>query len=135
MTTRTVILSVILLTLSACQRPATNSEPQQSTDATRPEEPAPEAVTTDAMAEVEREARIAMELAEEEPGLILEGSIRPGELPQGTWYDQSGARICDGFLTRNANEDFCAAEVPSDWIPFEFNGQTYYTHPLSVPGE
>jgi len=135
MMTRIVFLFAIILFLVTCQRPTTNDQPRQSSDATRPEEAGPEAVVTDEMAEAEREAQIAMELAEQEFGFILEGSIRPGELPQGTWFDQNGSRICDGFLTRNVNEDYCAAVVPGDWVPFEFNGQTYYMQPLSESGE
>ena len=135
MTTRTNFLFVILLSLVACHRPATNSGQQQDTDATLPEEQTPEAVVSDEMAETEREAQIAMELAELDFEIIQEGSIRPGQLSEGTWYDQNGSRICKGFLTRNINEDFCAAEVPIDWVPFEFNGQTYYMQPLSATVE
>jgi hypothetical protein len=114
MTTRTNLLFFILLSLVACQRPATSNGQQQDTDAQLSEE------------------QIAMGLAEQEPRIILEGYIRSGQLPEGTWYDQNGSRICEGFLTRNIDEDFCAAEVPIDWVPFEFNGQTYYVQPLSA---
>ncbi len=34
------------------------------------------------------------------------------------------------YLTRIEKEDYCAAEVPSDWRPFEFNGRNYYVQPL-----
>jgi hypothetical protein len=132
MATRTVFLFVIFLSLAACQRPAVNSEQQQDTDAGLAAERTPEAVVTDEDAVAEREAQIAMELAERELGFIFKGTIRPGQLPNGTWYDQDGSRICDGFLTRNIDEDFCAPEVPSDWVPFEFDGQTYYVQPLSA---
>ena len=53
------------------------------------------------------------------------------DLPSGNWVDKNGSRICDGFLTRRADHDFCAAEIPSDWLPFEFDGKTYYMQPLS----
>ena len=48
----------------------------------------------------------------------------------GTWVWADDALTCDGFLTRRGDEDFCEAEIPEDWRPFEFNGQTYYRQPL-----
>lgn len=48
----------------------------------------------------------------------------------GEWIERDGVRTCDGFLTRIENEDFCSAEVPTDWRPFEFDGRTYYVQPL-----
>ena len=135
MTTRTVILFVTFLSLAACQRPVANNELQDTSESSPPKEQAPEAVVTDKMATAEREAQIAMEMAELELGWALEGTIRPRQLPEGTWHHQDGSRICTGFLTRNIDVDFCAAEVPSHWVPFEFNGQTYYMQPLSVSNE
>ena len=53
------------------------------------------------------------------------------DLPSGKWIDKDGAKICDGYLTRRADQDFCAAEIPADWVPFEFDGTTYYIQPLA----
>lgn len=50
--------------------------------------------------------------------------------PAGVWRERDGHRICDGYLTRIENEDYCAAEIPADWEPFEFDGQVYYIQPL-----
>ena len=66
-----------------------------------------------------------------------DGSIEfPGpsgepDLPTGRWEYKDGAKICNGYLTRFESEDYCAAEVPKDWVPFTFDGQTYYVQPLS----
>lgn len=59
-----------------------------------------------------------------------------GDQPEysGEWIEQDGMRTCDGFLTRVENEDFCAAEVPTDWRSFEFDGRTYYVQPLADEG-
>jgi len=50
----------------------------------------------------------------------------------GEWRSQGGVRSCDGYLTRHSDQDYCEAEVPGDWRPFEFEGKTHYTQPLSV---
>lgn len=53
------------------------------------------------------------------------------EAPQpGEWKLQDGVRMCNGYLTRVEDEDFCAKSVPQDWEKFDFNGQTYYRVPL-----
>ena len=49
----------------------------------------------------------------------------------GEWYFVGGDRICDGFLTRSDDEEFCEAEIPEDWQPFTYDGKTYYVQPLS----
>ena len=49
----------------------------------------------------------------------------------GKWLEQNGARVCDGFLTRRADEDFCMARVPDDWVAFKYDEQIYYVQPLS----
>ncbi len=61
----------------------------------------------------------------------LEDYLADEELPSGEWREENGARVCDGYLTRFADQDFCAAEVPEDWVPFEFDGQQFYLQPLS----
>ena len=35
------------------------------------------------------------------------------------------------YIAHIEKGDYCAAEVPSDWLPFEFNGRTYYVQPLT----
>ncbi|MCZ6561276.1 MAG: TonB family protein [Gammaproteobacteria bacterium] len=61
--------------------------------------------------------------------------IEPEDLEHsfsGEWQILDGFRkVCDGYLTRPQEEDFCAAEVPGDWVPFQFEGKTYYMQPLS----
>ena len=52
------------------------------------------------------------------------------EQHEGNWVERDGARFCEGYLTRYADEDYCASDVPEDWRPFEFDGQTYYLQPL-----
>lgn len=52
------------------------------------------------------------------------------ELEPGQWELRDGVRVCNGYLTRVEDEDFCANSVPEDWKKFDFNGQTYYRVPL-----
>ncbi len=55
----------------------------------------------------------------------------PGERDySGEWIKEDGVRYCDGYLTRNADEQYCSADIPEDWRPFEFDGETYYVAPL-----
>ncbi len=49
----------------------------------------------------------------------------------GDWIERDGVRTCDGYLTQIENEDYCEAEVPADWLPFEFDGRTYFVQPLA----
>ncbi len=58
----------------------------------------------------------------------------PSAKEAGEWIEKDGMRVCDGYLTRFENKDYCAAEVPSDWQPFEFNGRIYYVQPLMEKG-
>ena len=53
--------------------------------------------------------------------------------PSGNWHIQNGIRVCDGYIVRNANEEYCASEVPEDWVPYPFDGQEYYVQPLTHP--
>ena len=50
----------------------------------------------------------------------------------GEWTNRDGVREGDGYLTHSENDVHCAAAVPEAWIPFEFEGETYYVAPLSV---
>lgn len=49
----------------------------------------------------------------------------------GEWIKRGGIWECDGYLTRFADEEFCTANLPNDWVPFEFEGRTFYVQPLS----
>jgi hypothetical protein len=49
----------------------------------------------------------------------------------GEWKIENGELICDGFLIRRSDKDFCSASVPEDWERFSYNGKTYYIQPLS----
>ncbi len=53
------------------------------------------------------------------------------EQPEDNWVERDGTLVCEGYMTRYADERFCASEVPHDWRAFEFNGQTYYVQPLA----
>ena len=103
----------------------------QETESSEPRDPAPKAVVTDEMIEAEREAQLAIRMAEEEFDYFAKERLGVGRFPPGEWLEQDGVRTCVGFLTRNADQDYCAAEIPADWVPFEFNGQTYSVQPLS----
>ena len=48
----------------------------------------------------------------------------------GEWIEEDGSRYCDGYLTRNVNEEYCSKEIPDDWRSFEFNGETYFVAPI-----
>ena len=48
----------------------------------------------------------------------------------GEWIEDDGGRICDGYLTRIASEEYCSSEPPDDWRSFEFDGDTYYVVPV-----
>jgi hypothetical protein len=37
-------------------------------------------------------------------------------------------------MTRFEDVDYCAATIPDDWEPFEFNGTIYYVQPLAGAG-
>ncbi|MCH9027903.1 MAG: hypothetical protein IIA05_12460 [Proteobacteria bacterium] len=50
----------------------------------------------------------------------------------GEWQILDGFRkVCDGYLTRPGGDDYCQKEIPADWVPFVFEGKTYYMQPLS----
>ena len=87
------------------------------------------------MIEAEREAQFAIQMAEEEFGLYLQERLGDGSLASADWIEKDGSRFCSGFLTRFAENDCCAAEIPPDWVPFEFNGETYFVQPLAEASE
>ena len=53
------------------------------------------------------------------------------ELLPGMWREKNGSKICGGYMTRFENEDYCSAKVPEGWVPFQYNGETYYVQPLA----
>jgi len=53
----------------------------------------------------------------------------------GKWVEKNGSQICDGYLTRYEESDYCIAELPDGWLPFEFDGKTYYVVPLDDKDE
>ena len=61
----------------------------------------------------------------------LEDYMTQHDLPSGKWRERDGVRVCDGYMTRFADQDYCSAEVPEDWVPFSFNGQRYYIQRLN----
>ncbi len=88
------------------------------------EEPAPE--------QNERPDQAHEELtAEQKEALSKFLALQESPEKSGKWQKEGESLVCDGFLTRVENDDHCAAEVPSDWRPFEFNGKTYYVQPLT----
>ena len=49
----------------------------------------------------------------------------------GRWERKDGELICRGYLVSAESEDYCAAAVPNDWMPFSFDGKTYFVLPLA----
>jgi len=74
-------------------------------------------------------------MARENRGFVIppRNAGRPGDRPDysGEWTDHGGIKECDGYLTRFEDEEFCSSEIPSDWVPFAFEGRTFYVQPLS----
>ena len=64
----------------------------------------------------------------------IEEHLRKYDLSPGTWRQEGDARICDGYMTRFSDVDYCAAQVPDDWEPFEFDGTIYFVQPLADAG-
>jgi len=129
--TRIVVLAIIIQILAACQQhdlpgqaPLESKEPVAI-------ESLPDPVVTDKMAQEELESQLAMRMAEEEMGIFFQE--RTGQIPPfpGEWVEKDGSRYCNGYMTRVESEDFCVSKVPSDWVPFEFDGQTYFVQPLT----
>lgn len=58
--------------------------------------------------------------------------LTPHDLPSDSWIEKKGSLVCDEYLTRIEEQDFCASAIPDDWVPLEINGETYYMQPLSA---
>ena len=129
--TRNVIYCAVLLSLLACQRQDTDDVLKPDLGVPPTIESTPEPTVTEEMKADEREAQQAIQDSENEFEYFYRE--RPGQqhLTPGEWIEENGSKICVGFLTRVADEDFCASTIPSDWEPFDFNGHTYYVQPLS----
>ena len=52
--------------------------------------------------------------------------------PEGGWKRWGMVYECDGYLSRDGSKDFCEQDVPANWIPFEYEAQTYYIAPLAA---
>jgi hypothetical protein len=123
MNVKTCTLSVFLV--FSCPTFADDSEK----DANEPE-PAPLGELTPELLD-----QLDKYLGREKKGFVIPPNA---ELPlenqqerSGEWIEKDGVLMCDGYLTRIESEEFCAAEIPAGWLPFEFNGHTYYVQPLS----
>jgi hypothetical protein len=53
----------------------------------------------------------------------------------GEWVERDGSRFCNGYMTRVESEEFCVSEIPEGWVPFTFEGQTYFVQPLASASE
>lgn len=63
----------------------------------------------------------------------IEACTAQPQLRSGEWVKKDGAFVCDGYLTRSTDRDFCSPLPPQDWVPFTFEGQQYYVQPLGGP--
>lgn len=131
MVMRNIVLFVALLSSLACQRQDTKETQQPNLEKPSVVDSPPVPVVTDQMIEAEREAQQVIADAENEFGFFYQERLGRLDLRPGEWVEENGSKICMGFLTRFEDEDFCAAAIPADWDPFEFNGHTYYMQPLS----
>ena len=61
----------------------------------------------------------------------LDEYLKEYQLPPGMWREKNGTKICDGYMTRFENEEYCSARVPEGWVPFQYNGETYYVQALA----
>ena len=105
---RNLILLTILLSLSACQHQNPSVESSQLR------------VVTVIEGSVRRDGTI----------ILREPTDRNSPLT-GEWVEKDGSRFCNGYMTRAEGEAFCVSEIPEDWVPFEFEGQTYFVQPLA----
>ena len=62
---------------------------------------------------------------------MFEEYMKEHGLSLGNWREENGVRICDGYMTRFKDEDYCASQIPEDWVPFQFDGETFYIQPLA----
>lgn len=63
------------------------------------------------------------------------GSAATENPKSGEWLQKDGILMCKGYMNRRADLDYCSSGVPGDWVPFEFDGQTYFLQPLEGGAE
>lgn len=70
--------------------------------------------------------RVWADTAKAECLAAVDHAPRPGK-----WVEKDGVIDCDGYMTRRADQDYCSAEIPEDWVPFTYDGKEYYMQPLT----
>lgn len=74
-------------------------------------------------------------MADETRGFVIpppnSGPLEDRQEYSGQWIDRNGVKNCDGYLTRLEDDEYCSSEIPSDWVPFKFEGRTFFVQPLS----
>ena len=137
---RYVVLLTFFLSLSACQRQDSTVEAPSKPEDHVVDQNLPESAVVEVRPLAELEAQLGVTN-------IMEGSIlRDGTIIlrrptgqnsplTGEWVEKDGSRFCNGYMTRVEGEDFCVSEIPEDWVPFEFDGQTYFVQPLADGSE
>ncbi len=135
MKTRILVCSLVSCAcLLACGK-----EPAEGSESTVTDQPADSSgqSSTDPLTSLtpEQEAFFDALMAQENRGFVIPppDSGHLGGQPDysGQWIERGGVKECDGYLTQMEDEEFCSSEIPSDWVPFEFDGRTYYLEPLS----
>ena len=79
--------------------------------------------------ETHPEVALARRLAEQAEADCFSPAASAGP-HSGKWVEQGGVLTCDGFMTRRDDQDYCSAEAPDDWVPFEYEGEIFYLQPL-----
>lgn len=130
--TRTVFFFAFLFSLVACKPFVTVGEVQKRSDGDLPKEQVPGPVVADDSTTADQETQFTMESTERGWVYFRDGTVMRGKMPETPLFEQGEFRACNGFLTRNIDEDFCSSQAPSDRVPFEFDGQTFYLQPLSA---
>jgi hypothetical protein len=141
------LLSAILITaLVGCSasEKETPPGPTLSTDLPIAELPSPESLWPDpciAAIEYQNELKkLRQRYAEDHPDVVRLRKLAErqqakcsGAVDQtprsGEWVKKDGALVCDGYMTRRADQDYCSAEIPEDWVPFTYDGKEYYMQP------
>jgi hypothetical protein len=74
-------------------------------------------------------AQQCVTLLELQPSLGSRNEPRSGE-----WRIEDGRLVCDGYIVRRTDKDYCTDEVPEDWVPRGYDGQQYFFHRLGDRG-
>ncbi len=148
MKTRALVCSLVSCAcLVACtedsadsSEPAAMEQPIDSSESATTEDPAANSTLRDPLTGLtpEQQSFFDAVMARENRGFIIPppDSERLEGQPDysGQWIERGGVKECDGYLTSMEDEAFCSSEIPRDWVPFEFEGRTYYVEPLSGDG-